>query len=653
MRLATHDREDPALPKLLHIAAALGFFSVFAGIMPARAAGQIVNVPVGGDVAGAVAAVGNSGGGTVVLAAGIYNIFGPISINSNTTLTGQGASTIILGPPSPKTWSMIQDAGEGVKNITIENLVVDGNIPLGAFVANGGANPYGGAGLYFFAYTYPITNITVQNVEIRNSGIGILTGEVHGLLLQNDYIHDNNPGNFSHNAYLVASYNVTISHSRFIAAHNGDGLHFDFGATAVTITKSEFSGNAGEGILDQGNGGVTITDSILNFNGDDGINTSSGGTLQTRLQTAFNGGYAINESGGSGTYANFETVGNGAGAFQIFGIGAGATVKNVLFGTTANQYLAVLAQGALGAADTADWSTKYAGYSNVLGEVDFNANHLGNGLLTFVNVGAVGSKIYQVTLRYSNGSGGTLTMPLTLNGAKTGVIAFAPTGSWTAWRFVTVPMNLVDGPNTVALSAQPAGAPELDYLQVAAPVPAAPAAVCSVSGVAVTPYENKILWTQVPGASGYTVLRGGSVIATGIAGTSYLDNGIRLAGQTASYQVRSYDQGGSAAACRTVAVTSPVDAPAGLQAARGGGGIALNWMSANGATSYHVKRATGTAAYVTVATVTNTTSLASASNYEQSYTDATAVSGVTYSYVVSSVGPLGESGNSYAVAVTR
>ena len=620
-----------------------------------------VTVPLNGNIATYVAQVGAAGGGTVTLKAGTYNLTTPILIQSNTTIIGQGAKTIILAPATPHGWSMIQNASEGITNLTFENLVIDGNIPRGAYLPTGDS-PYAGAGIYLFAYTYAITNVTITNVEIRNAGLGMLTGTVNGLNMQNDNIHDNDPGSFAHNAYLVATYDVTISHCRFDNSHGGDGLHFDFGASNYTISKSEFSGNVGEGILDEGNAGIVIEDSVMNFNGltpggngENGIDAYSNNLFDTRLQTNYNGQYGIQHLGGTGNFTGFETLGNAAGPFYILGVGGyGTNVTNVMFGPTANVYPAVLAQGALGPADTADWTTQYPGYTT-LGEVDFDANHLTNGKLTFQNVGVVGAGTYQVSLRYANGAGQTLAMPLTVNGKSAGTLSFPPTTSWSSWNTITAYLALKDGPNTLQVTAQSAGAPELDELVVNTTVPSPPASACPITATANSPYAVTLAWPAIPGASGYAVLRANSAggpfkpLATTLTAKTYQDTEILLGGATYDYQVIAYNEGGNATPC-TISVTTPVDAPAGLQGSASSGGVALNWITANGALSYNIKRSKNGRSFTTIANIPNTTS-PDTSNFEQTYTDTTADNGVTYTYEVSSVGPQGESGNSYTVTV--
>jgi hypothetical protein len=602
-------------------------------------AGLVVNVPLGGDVVAAAEAVDAAGGGTVALGAGTYHVSTSIPVSSNVTIQGLGAATIIQAPPTPHAFSLIDNASEGISNIVIQNLVLDGNIPLGAY----GSGVYAGAGIYFYALGNPISGLTIQNVEIKNTGIGIYLNSTSNVDIAYSYIHDNNPGNFAHNAYFVGCDDVTVSHSRFDNAHAGDGLHFDFGASGYLIEKSEFSGNRGEGILDQGDTNNVIVDTLTSYNSDNGIYSSDSGRLVSRIVASDNGNVGFYGLGGSGTYNGIAGFANTAGFSTIYGLGGyGVTASNELSATVPNVYLAILANGPLGVADTADWSTAYPGYSSI-GEVDFNANHLTNGLLTF-NVGAVGSGNYSATMRYSNGTPTTLAMPLAVNGVAIGSVAFPPTGSWTTWSTKVITLPLKDGNNTVAVAAQAAGAPELDYLQVNAAVPAPPL-VPRVSATATGPYSVKLTWPAVAHAQSYSVFRSGvsAPLATGLTSSNFTDSTILVGNTTNTYTVAAVNAGGASASSAAVTVTTPLDAPAGFTVSVVTNGYALNWIAANGASTYRIRRATNSGGpYTVIATVP-----ASAT----SYTDSTANPNEIYYYEIYASNAAGNSANSYQLSV--
>jgi hypothetical protein len=608
-----------------------------------------VTVPAGGNVVAAVAKVAQSGGGTVTLEAGDYHISSSINLGSNVTINGKGSSTVIYAPPTPNGLAMIAAPNGGVSNVIIENLVLDGNIPPGAFydtVTYGGSG-YANSGIYIYGNNNGATNILVKNVEIRNTGIGILMTVTNAITLNGVYVHDNNPGNFAHNAYLVGCDFVYILHSRFMHAHTGDGLHFDFGASYYLIAKSEFSQNHGEGVLDQATASINIQDSIFNWNANDGLNASSSGDLLTRSIASFDGGYGFNIQGGEASY-DLAGFGDGEG-IGFFNYDAG-TFGALVDGTTPNQYLAVLANGVTGATDTADWVTSTSGYEggtlsgySQIGAVDFNRNHLTNGMLTFPAVGVVGSGTYTLSWAYSNGTTSALKMPLTVNGVSAGDIAFPPTGGWSTWRVAKVQASLKDGGNVVAVTPTAPAAPLLDYLEVATSVPSVPSAP---AGFAVEPtgsHSTYLTWKPVPGASSYNVTRSSGTpasmryVAVGVTATSYADDDILVGGSTWYYAVQAVNQGGGGGTTQPVGTTTPVDAPSGLQASAQPKGNLLTWMSAHGAASYEVLRGGASGGpYTVLASVKN------ASGSGQAYTDSTATANTTAYYVVRT---LNSSGN--------
>jgi autotransporter-associated beta strand protein len=169
------------------------------------------------------------------------------------------------------------------------------------------------------------------------------------------------------------------------------------------------------------------------------------------------------------------------------------------------------------------------------------------------------------------------------------------------------------------------------------------------SGLTVTPgtTQNTLSWTALTNAISYNIYRcatsGGtpSFLASGVLTTSYTDT-TAGAGATWYYSVSAVNPAGESPQSGQVAgVTLDSNAPTGLAATAGNAQVALSWTS-NGATSYNVKRSlTGGSGYVVL---TNTAAA--------SYTDATAVNGTTYYYVVSAIHSGVESGNSAEVSAT-
>ncbi len=594
---------------------------------------------------------------------GAYVITQSMALTSNVTVTGSvnldgtPATTLQL-PSSPNGIAMFTSYGGA--NMTIQNFVMDGGIPRGAFLTTGTtSNPYESSGVNMYSTNNAEAAVTLKNLEIRNFGIGIFMGTVNGVTIDTVYVHDNNPGNFSHNAYLVACNNVNIIHSRFNASHLGDGLHIDFGGINTTITKSEFSSNNGLGILSQGNLNVTFQDSITDFNTNDGIQVDASGLFILRDRGNYNGGYGFNVPDtldGNGHINGYYGYGDNPDIGYLYEASYSNGTGDQSYPASANYYPAVEADGVLGVNDTANWTVAYPGYQGV-GAVDFNANHLTNGSLTFSHVGSATTDTHGLILGYSNGSNGPLLMNLTVNGVAQPQIPFPSTGSYSTWSTTTVNVPLNTGGNIVQLSV-PAGAtaaPELNYLVVSykggLENPAAPAQPANLTATVASPYQVNLSWSPSPTASAYNVFQNQRIIANNVSGTSYSDTRILFGKSAITYWVQAVNQGGGSAAS-VINVTTPIDSPAGFQGSWNNGS-ALNWMSANGASYYNVKRSTVSGGpYTTIARVTNTTNLVS-TNFEQTYTDTTVVGNTTYYYVVSAVDGGGTESvtNSYEVGV--
>ena len=100
----------------------------------------------------------------------------------------------------------------------------------------------------------------------------------------------------------------------------------------------------------------------------------------------------------------------------------------------------------------------------------------GGGYLDFQNargdfaefeVQAAAAGQHTLKLRYANGGSATRTMALTVNGAaRAGGVAFAPTGSWSEWREVSIVVQLTAGNNRIRLTATGESGPNLDALTV-------------------------------------------------------------------------------------------------------------------------------------------------------------------------------------------
>ena len=178
------------------------------------------------------------------------------------------------------------------------------------------------------------------------------------------------------------------------------------------------------------------------------------------------------------------------------------------------------------------------------------------------------------------------------------------------------------------------------------------------TGIFAFPYNtsnltNVIVWNAVPGASSYNVYRGTTAGGEGsvpiVTGTNngytgpndrYYYDANTVAGTTYYYKVTAVNSYGESAKSTEAAVTteaSPLAAPV-LTYTSFSTSIALRWSAVTNATSYTVLRTDAMGYRSTLVTTTAT-----------SYTDNTAVRGVTYAYFVFANSALGSGNNSNTV----
>lgn len=188
--------------------------------------------------------------------------------------------------------------------------------------------------------------------------------------------------------------------------------------------------------------------------------------------------------------------------------------------------------------------------------------------------------------------------------------------------------------------------PILQYSVPSASLPNAPTALTAQGGNLVV----NLNWTQSTssGITGNNVYRsitgsGGpySLQASLGAATSYSDTAV-AAGNTYFYSVTAVNADGESSMSAYSGATTVPPVPTGLISTAGNNQAALNWNTANGASSYNIKRATTSGGpYTVISNSPGTT-----------YTDTSAVNGTTYYYAVSAVNSSGESANSSEASAT-
>ncbi len=209
----------------------------------------------------------------------------------------------------------------------------------------------------------------------------------------------------------------------------------------------------------------------------------------------------------------------------------------------------------------------------------------------------------------------------------------------TTYFYVVSAMNSAgESANSAQVSASPL-AP--------ASIPAVPAGLAAVGGNA----QVSLTWSASSGATGYHVKRattsGGPYTQIGAPTSAAYSDATVTNGTKYYYVVSALDSAGESANSMQVSAapmapvgTSVPSPPAGLAAVGGNAQVSLTWSASNGATGYHVKRATTNGGpYTQIAAPTSS-----------SYTDTSVSNGTTYYYVVSALDSAGESANSAQVS---
>jgi fibronectin type 3 domain-containing protein len=175
-------------------------------------------------------------------------------------------------------------------------------------------------------------------------------------------------------------------------------------------------------------------------------------------------------------------------------------------------------------------------------------------------------------------------------------------------------------------------------------IPSTPAGLTAAPGNV----QIALSWSITPNATGYNVKRstttgGPYTQLSSQSATNFTDTGL-INGTKYFYVVSASNSAGQSANSAEVSATPTLPAPAtptGLAATPGNAQVTLTWTPSTGATSYHVKRSTGSGAETQIAAPT-----------ANSFTDTGVTNGTKYFYVVSAVNSAAESANSNEVSAT-
>jgi parallel beta-helix repeat protein len=185
------------------------------------------------------AAITAANGGKVVLSSGTFIIANKISLTSNTSLEGQGSSTIIKVANSTHIHAIELN---GVLNVKIRNLTVDGNY------SNQSALTAPDLTASCINVTGVVSRIKIIDCELTNS-IG------HGLLLQGG----------------TQVYNSGIIANNQIYGNRQNGIHMTPAAEYFVISNNVINGNILTGININGTTNLQLVGNNITDNGNYGI----------------------------------------------------------------------------------------------------------------------------------------------------------------------------------------------------------------------------------------------------------------------------------------------------------------------------------------------------------------------------------------------
>jgi parallel beta-helix repeat protein len=270
-----------------------------------------LSVPAGGDIQSAINRVSDAGGGTVGLAAGTYPLTETLLIKSKVHLTGKGpGQTTIAGGD----FTVIRQAAEGLTDVRIEHLRVTGEQTKACY------------GILIESTKVRHENISIDDVEITHTGMGMHLKRATHVVVSNSRIHHNGAKGFEryfHNLYIRSCDDVRVTGCNLDNGTSGNGLNVSY-CTDVSVTNTTACDNYFRGMRAAETDGFIITGCTITGNGGTGlIINQEKGTVTKRLVCSGNtvsqnhdGGIRVLQ-GATGRVLNNTAVNNQKFDYQI------------------------------------------------------------------------------------------------------------------------------------------------------------------------------------------------------------------------------------------------------------------------------------------------------------------------------------------------
>jgi len=241
------------------------FFVLVSALTVSTAKALDVTVPLGGNIQTAINQVNAAGGGNVILQAGTYTNSVALNMLSFVTLTGQGPSSTTI--TNSGFTNVIQQASEGLANVTIANLRVTGKHTNTCY------------GILLQALSTYHTNIVITNVEVTACGMGVHLKRVCGVNVTGCNFHDNgttftNDYGYFHNSYIRqcdnTNYSIMVTNCQLNNGLSGNGLNLSYNVN-IFVEHTTATNNWFRGIRAADSVGFTVQNCTLSGNGDAGL----------------------------------------------------------------------------------------------------------------------------------------------------------------------------------------------------------------------------------------------------------------------------------------------------------------------------------------------------------------------------------------------
>ena len=278
------------LPKLLSTSGTIAVLLVLTANL--NAATRLV--APGDSIQSAIDFVNSSGGGTVTLKAGTHIIDSPVKIKSDVTLHGEGvlASTI----KTTNDIKMIIQAGYGLKNIAIQNLVL-----VGSPTRNAG-------GIHIISLHTDHDRIRLSRVHVYETAWGVhIKGAKNETIDNCNFSRNGKPESkkYAHNLYLRRCYTATVKDSVFNKSTSGNGINISY-SKDISIINCEAIGNYFRGFRAADTDGFSVHDCVVANNGNVGLLANREKVVTKNIDWKNN---SVSNNGGRGIYAGSGATG--------------------------------------------------------------------------------------------------------------------------------------------------------------------------------------------------------------------------------------------------------------------------------------------------------------------------------------------------------